>query len=688
MERKLRQAKPLVIALIATLIYWLALPPVGLKYLIFVVPAIWRVLIETTASRRHAFASQEYVAPKNFILRKLLGGVYRQYWLASFVFWAVALVWVSYPHPATILGWLALAGYLAFYLPFFIASSCAVKRYLKIPICLAMPISWVCAEYWRNRLLGGFSFAGLSHAIYDQPYLTQLAEPFGEYGVGALIVLVGALLGNAYLSWRSQRTAQSDAVNLTVTNDIASEVATLPTRRSNHAARYVSLAFIALLCAVIYGFARIERINELEYEAQSHNARPLRLALLQDGETYRFPLSKQKNKQISERYVALAFEAAKQSEDFDAIIWPEGTHFIFLIDFPTDFTNLVRERPFETLSPELKDAFPSFANLPQQKRQEVGEDLALDYIDMLVQRRNLARLTARLGRPAILGCETVEFDETREFTCFNSAVFVPYWGDREQVDQLGPQTWTSNPIDTVEHSQDLELKRYDKTQLVMFGEYIPFVKYLPKSWNIQAVCAVMPLGRGRNSTTFELRTSDERARFIIAPHICFESSIPHFIKRQVKEIKSRGEDPDVLLNISNDGWFRNGMQTDLHLATMTYRAIENRRSLVTATHGGFSAWIDAAGRIRSCGGRGQTEVVSAEIFCVKTRPQAYVSTQVAGHALNFDLAEVSAALCAMIGTLPWCATVLVHSARRRREKRAQKATRKQGASKEENSMNV
>ena len=81
-----------------------------------------------------------------------------------------------------------------------------------------------------------------------------------------------------------------------------------------------------------------------------------------------------------------------------------------------------------------------------------------------------------------------------------------------------------------------------------------------------------------------------------------------------------GVDPDALLCISNDGWFRNGAETDLHLATQVFRAVENRRSVLASTHGGFSAWIDASGRVRASGSRGNDEVVVADVYCVKTRP--------------------------------------------------------------------
>ena len=152
------------------------------------------------------------------------------------------------------------------------------------------------------------------------------------------------------------------------------------------------------------------------------------------------------------------------------------------------------------------------------------------------------------------------------------------------------------------------------------------------------------------------------------PHVCFESSIPQFIKSQFRELRANDLDPDVIVNISNDGWFRNGMQTDMHLATMVYRAIENRRSLVTATHGGFSAWIDPTGRGRSCGARGKSEVVDAEIYVVKARSQGRL--RLGGG--ECDLAESGSFLLCALTTLLWLINWSQNVLRRRRDRRAAK----------------
>ncbi|MBQ1278530.1 MAG: hypothetical protein IIY07_07790, partial [Thermoguttaceae bacterium] len=131
---------------------------------------------------------------------------------------------------------------------------------------------------------------------------------------------------------------------------------------------------------------------------------------------------------------------------------------------------------------------------------------------------------------------------------------------------------------------------------------------------------------------------------LFAPHICFESSIPHYVKEQVRELTAEGAEPDVLVCLSNDGWFRNGSQTDGHLATQVFRAVENRKPVVAATHGGFSAHIDQAGRVRSRGARGATEVVAAEVLpvdCGRLGKEAVIGGR--------DLAETLALGCVLLG---------------------------------------
>ena len=126
---------PFWFALASLLIYYISLPPVGLRYTIFIVPMIWAALLVPYRFQR---ASKKEAAAESRVKRVLLfpvrfwgRGEYRQYWLAFFLFWLTTLVWVSYPHPGAILGWIALSGYLAIYLPIFVMQTRALNRAIK-----------------------------------------------------------------------------------------------------------------------------------------------------------------------------------------------------------------------------------------------------------------------------------------------------------------------------------------------------------------------------------------------------------------------------------------------------------------------------------------------------------------------------------------------------------------------------
>ena len=54
---------------------------------------------------------------------------------------------------------------------------------------------------------------------------------------------------------------------------------------------------------------------------------------------------------------------------------------------------------------------------------------------------------------------------------------------------------------------------------------------------------------------------------------------------------------DLLLNISNDGWFGRGVQQPQHLAICVFRAVENRVAVARAVNTGISGFIEPSGRV-------------------------------------------------------------------------------------------
>lgn len=662
----LKSMTPFWIALASMAVYYLSLPPVGLRYTIFLVPAVWTPIL---AADRLRWRRAETPKPAGFMarfttfpLRFISRGEYRQYWLASFIFWCVTVVWVSYPHPATILGWLALSGYLAVYFPLFIMQTRALRT-LRLPLWLAASASWLACEALRNVVMGGFSFAGLSHAIYDVPKLIQIADFFGEYGVGVTIMLVGSLLGCGFFGGLESRVEEGAKASerhaiFDADNPPEGEVVGTPVKELRSAGpRLISFALMILLASYIYGYTELSRLDELENESLAHGMRPARLALLQDGTTYRFPVSKALTHEVEDNYLALAHEAAQDPIGYDAIVWPEGTYPGFFMDFRYGADVAATLPPIETRADR---------ELPFYKRR-YGRDWVLPL--MRADRLEYANLSARLKTPAILGMASAVFDEEGKETSYNAAIYVPCFGTESESAALASQILEDSPASSLSDDRAKVFRRYDKVHLVMFGEYIPFSKYLPDSWGLKAVCANAALGRGRGPSSFLIPARDGGFRYTIAPHICFESAIPHFITNQLAELRGANVDPDILLNISNDGWFRNGSETDMHLATMVFRAVENRRALVTATHGGFSAYVDAGGRVRAKGSRGGTEVVDARVPIVKIHPRSLVRRGAGEDARYICVPDVMRRLGFVIFVVSVLAQVISVVVKRRRQGR-------------------
>ena len=73
--------------------------------------------------------------------------------------------------------------------------------------------------------------------------------------------------------------------------------------------------------------------------------------------------------------------------------------------------------------------------------------------------------------------------------------------------------------------------------------------------------------------------------------ICYESIFPNEVRQLV------ADGADVLVNISNDGWYGDSGAWAQHLNQARMRAVENNRWLLRDTNTGLTASIDPYGRI-------------------------------------------------------------------------------------------
>jgi apolipoprotein N-acyltransferase len=137
------------------------------------------------------------------------------------------------------------------------------------------------------------------------------------------------------------------------------------------------------------------------------------------------------------------------------------------------------------------------------------------------------------------------------------------------------------------------IRSYHKIHLVPFGEFIPFLDALP--W----LTVFTPY---RNGFVPTLAFGHEPVSLPLGPYclavaICFEDTVPHVVRRFFREAAD-GREPDMLINMSNDGWFHGSSELDMHLAVSVFRTIEHRVPIARAVNTGISALIDGNGEIR------------------------------------------------------------------------------------------
>jgi apolipoprotein N-acyltransferase len=144
--------------------------------------------------------------------------------------------------------------------------------------------------------------------------------------------------------------------------------------------------------------------------------------------------------------------------------------------------------------------------------------------------------------------------------------------------------------------------RYDKIHLVPFGEYIPFQNLLKFAHKLTG--RVSTFSRGAGPKVFRLPTANGEAhRYGV--FICYESAFAD----EIRHFAQFGA--EVLVNISDDGWYGDTSAPWQHLNIVRMRAIENRRWILRDTNNGITAVIDPYGRIRQSIPRHQADALPA-----------------------------------------------------------------------------
>lgn len=122
------------------------------------------------------------------------------------------------------------------------------------------------------------------------------------------------------------------------------------------------------------------------------------------------------------------------------------------------------------------------------------------------------------------------------------------------------------------------MKRYDKVNLVPFGEYVP--------WPFAGLVEKISTEAGTFTPGGQVVVNGQWGTFI-----CYESAFPHY----VRQFTAQGA--EVLVNLTNDGYFARSSARQQHVSLARMRAVENGRWLLRVTNDGYTMSISPTGRI-------------------------------------------------------------------------------------------
>jgi apolipoprotein N-acyltransferase len=455
-------------------------------------------------------------------------------WTGGFLHWLFTIHWLRLPHPATSIGWVALAAYLACYVPLFVWAARRLVHGRHWPLVPAAALAWIACEQVRGQLLGGFTFGMLGHTQWRWTTLIQFADAFGAVGVSGLVMAIAAALA----------TVRRGS----------------PRRETLAAAG----AAAALLVALAYGTLRLA-------SAPRPTDQPLDVLLVQGSIDTELKHDPDKAIDVAHHYDTLTLEGLAVTGTAarpDLIVWPETMWRWPVLEID----------PAETLPEPVVEEMLGPAN-----EGDSAPDRQARCREALERQRfeALETFALRYGTTWLVGVDrqVVTPRATGGAAHFNSGLFLDAEG---------------RPVAC-----------YDKMHPVMFGEYVPLAETFPILYKITP----LPAGLSAGAAPVAVRIAD----YAVAPTICYETALPEAIRDLVHSLSANGRRPDVIVNLTNDGWFWGSSELDMHLAAAIFRAIEVRTPIVIAANTGFSAAIDGSGRLLDRGPRRRTATLRAAV---------------------------------------------------------------------------
>ena len=409
---------------------------------------------------------------------------------------------------------------------------------------LAGAAVWVALEMVRGRLFSGFPWNPLGASQYQLVPLIQIASVTGVYGVSFLVVWASLSLFSA-----GRMIFRRPALRMAWQGEII-------------------LPLVVVVALFVFGFARIS--------GQNPSSATLRITLVQPS----IPQTLIWNSGEDDKRFRQLLQLSQRALDSIGL-----TNHEPLLGAPAS------RRPVGSQNTELAGGTPALPGIPQGVAGGSKTDLLI-WPESAVPSLNETNYIAitNLICPhhvwLILNAEDAvwrpEAKNRDDFDVFNAAYLLNPDGRFAAV--------------------------YHKQKLVVFGEYIPLVCWLPFiKWFTPITGS---FASGDHPVPFEMeRQAPARlevqlgtnqagsetgapSRVKTSTLICFEDMFPELAREYVQN------DTDFLVNLTNDGWFGDSAEQWQHMAGGVFRAVENSVPLVRCCNNGVTCWIDATGRVR------------------------------------------------------------------------------------------
>ncbi len=454
-------------------------------------------------------------------------------YLVFLIWWVLRVLWLRHVQVFAPLG---IAVVCAAYFTVALVALAAVQRRFRGAMTITLPIFWCAQEFARSLWpLGGFAWFTLASS--------QAAWRDNQHP--------GFLVQSADLfGWVTVSFLVAMASGLMV--DLIARP--LTKRRETGGIRPRRTIVVAVLLwvsctagAIVYGGVRIGQTPD----ADNADTRTVTIGIVQTNVPQDNKLQNATDETRWEDFqtmLGLSADAARDQPAPDLIVWPE-----------TMVTAYINDEAYQLA---LQQAF-----------QGPGTN------ERIIQYREAVQAHAdEAGVPLVVGGSAFGFAQHNR--TMNSAMVVTPGGDT--------------------------LSRYSKMHLVPMGEYIPGPQWLRDSVldHISPYDYDYTVEPGAGVVIFELDvgaespgTSDAPAQPVrYATPICYEDAVA-FQCRKMVYARDGTKRADLLVNLTNDGWYPGSHQGYQHLQLAVLRCIENRVPMARSVNTGVSGLIDSAGRV-------------------------------------------------------------------------------------------